>query len=263
MNVILHCTPPTLIGTSPIRPSACVTAPEAVLYVSDPETICMSPNSLTTAAAMTDMDAPVSTRPSIRQLLISTDRCKVLLLCVLLTQILLTTGTVDTIETWTPSASASFFLRATFTKFSSCFNSPRIIITVSIGVREIFPLIKWERIFDLTKCSRFMTVPSSATLADGPAPAGVNSTGCLRLGNRVYENTFSFSQNLLSYSAVAASSSNSTSRKFATPELDLLSLGFFQHLSSECPRPKQNEHFTPQLFVLWGMPHLAHLGHGS
>jgi hypothetical protein len=98
--------------------------------------------------------------------------------------------------------------------------------------------------------SRFVTMLSSATSVDGTTPAGGNSTGSLRLGMRVYGNTFSFSQNLWSCCKVAASSFNTTSRKFAAPDCDLPSLDFFQHLSSECPRPEHKEHFTPQFSVL-------------
>ncbi len=111
--------------------------------------------------------------------------------------------------------------------------------------------------------SRFGMVPSSATSVDGSTPAGGNSTGSLHLGKRVYENTFSFSQNRSSCCAVAASSFSNTSRKFTAPEFDLPSLDFFQHLSFECPRPEQKEHFTPQFSVLCGIPHLAHFGRGS
>jgi hypothetical protein len=106
-------------------------------------------------------------------------------------------------------------------------------------------------------------VPFSVTSVDGLTPAGGNSTGNLRLGKRMYENTFSFSQNLSSYCAIAVSSFSNTSRKFAAPEFDLPSFGFFQHLPSECPRPEQKEHFTPQFSVLCGIPHLAHFGRGS
>jgi hypothetical protein len=40
-------------------------------------------------------------------------------------------------------------------------------------------------------------------------------------------------------------------------------LGFFQHLSSECPNLEQKVHFIPQFSVLWGIPHLAHFGRAS
>jgi hypothetical protein len=62
---------------------------------------------------------------------------------------------------------------------------------------------------------------------------------------------------------VASSSSNITFRKFAELGCVFPSLGFLQHLSSECPNPVQKEHFTPQFSVLCGIPHLAHLGQGS
>jgi hypothetical protein len=40
-----------------------------------------------------------------------------------------------------------------------------------------------------------------------------------------------------------------TSKKFAAPEWDFPSLGFFQHQYSELPKPEQKEHFIPQFFV--------------
>jgi hypothetical protein len=110
--------------------------------------------------------------------------------------------------------------------------------------------MKWERIFDLMELSRFTTVLPSATLVDGIPFAGGNSTGILRLGMRVYENTFSSPYNSLSCCKVVALSFNNTSRKFAAPECDFPSLDFLQHLSSECPRPEQKEHFTQQFSVL-------------
>jgi hypothetical protein len=54
-----------------------------------------------------------------------------------------------------------------------------------MGEREILPLLKWERILDLTKVSRFTPVPSLATLGDGIAPHGVISTDILLLGIQV------------------------------------------------------------------------------
>jgi len=57
------------------------------------------PISLTTAAAITDIDAPVSTSPSMIYLFISTGRWSALLLLVLFTQIRLIAGTGETTET--------------------------------------------------------------------------------------------------------------------------------------------------------------------
>jgi hypothetical protein len=119
-----------------------------------------------------------------------------------------------------------------------------------MGVIETFPLIKWDRIFDLTEFSRFIPVSSPAASEDGPVPAGAISTGILLLGTRVYDNMLAFPHNLLSCCRVVSSSFSNISKKFVVPECDFASLGLFQHLSSECPRPKQKEHFIPQFFVL-------------
>jgi len=132
-----------------------------------------------------------------------------------------------------------------------------------MGVIETFPLMKWDRIFDLTEFSRFIPVFSPLALEDGPALAGATSTSILLLGTRVYENTFSFPHSLLNCCRVASSSFSNTSKKFAVPECGFPSLGFFQHLSSECPKPKQKEHFIPQFSILWDIPHLAHFSRGS
>jgi len=119
-----------------------------------------------------------------------------------------------------------------------------------MGVIEAFLLMKWDRIFDLTKFSQFILVFSPSASEDGRALAGATSTGILLLGTRVYENTFSFPHSLLSCCKVASSSFSNTSKKFAAPECGFPSLGFFQHLSSECPKPGQKEYFIPQFYVL-------------
>jgi hypothetical protein len=56
---------------------------------------------------------------------------------------------------------------------------------VSMGEREIFPLMKWEKILDLTKVSLFIFIPSLVTLGVYIVPLGATSTGILRLGIRV------------------------------------------------------------------------------
>ncbi len=128
-----------------------------------------------------------------------------------------------------------FFFLTNFSKLSRCSNSPGIIKSVSIGVREILFLMKWDKIFDLTKFSRLAPMPSPMAFGDGTLPVGATSTCILLLGTRVYENMFSFPHNLLSYCRVACSSFSNTSTKFVAPECTFPSLGFFQHLSSECP----------------------------
>jgi hypothetical protein len=67
-----------------------------------------------------------------------------------------------------------------------------------MGEREIFPLMKRERILDLIKVSRFTHVPSPAASGDGTTPLGAISTSILLLGIQVYEKIFSFPHRLLS-----------------------------------------------------------------
>jgi hypothetical protein len=94
-----------------------------------------------------------------------------------------------------------------------------------MGEREILPLMKWERILDLTKVSRFTLIPSPATSSITPLDA--ISTSILLLGTQVYEKRFSFPHNLLSCCIVASSSFNNTSKMFVIPEWDFSSLAFF------------------------------------
>jgi hypothetical protein len=96
-----------------------------------------------------------------------------------------------------------------------------------MGVSEIFPLMKWDRIFDLIAFSQLAPVSFHATSGDGTVPVGATLIGILLLGTRVYENIYSFSHNLLSCCKVASSSFNNTSTKFAAPEWTFPSLGFF------------------------------------
>jgi len=195
--------------------------------------------------------------------LISTSRCRVLLQWVLLMQIVLNVGTTDTIDTWFSFASESFLLQANFTKLSRCSSLPGIIRMVSIRLREIFPLIKCESIFDLTVASRIAPVPSPAISGEGTSPMGATSIGiCLR-GTLVCENRFLSPHNLFSCCRVACSSSSNTSTKLAAPKCTFPSLGFLQHRSSECPSPVQKEHLIPQFSVLCGILHLAHFGRAS
>jgi len=57
---------------------------------------------------------------------------------------------------------------------------------------------------------------------------------------------------------MASSSSTKTSKKLVVASKPFVV--FFQHLSSVCPNPKQNEHFRTQLSILCPPPHLAHFG---
>ncbi len=138
-----------------------------------------------------------------------------------------------------------------------------MIKIVSIRLREIFPLMKCERIFDLTVVSRFTPMPSPAISGEGTLLVSATSIGiCLR-GTRVYENTFSSPHNLFSCCRVAYSSFSKTSTKFAAPDCTFPSLGFLQHRSSECPNPAQKEHLIPQFSLLCDILHLAHFGRAS
>ncbi len=77
-NTILQTTLPTCIGMSSSLPKVMVTIPDVVLYVSCPKTKCMIPSSHIILIAITDIDAPMSTSPSIIPLLISIGKCMVL-----------------------------------------------------------------------------------------------------------------------------------------------------------------------------------------
>jgi len=57
-----------------------------------------------------------------------------------------------------------------------------IIRIVSIGEKEIFPFMKWERILDLTKVSWFTLVPSLAASRVSTTPLGATSAGVLLQG---------------------------------------------------------------------------------
>ncbi len=77
-NTILQTTLPTRTCMSSSLPKAMVTILYIVLYVSCPKTKCMIPSFRTILAAITDIDALVSTSPSIIPLLISAGKCMVL-----------------------------------------------------------------------------------------------------------------------------------------------------------------------------------------
>jgi hypothetical protein len=54
-----------------------------------------------------------------------------------------------------------------------------------MGEREIFLLMKWEKILDLIKVSRFTLVPSLATLGDDIVSPDATSTSILLLGTQM------------------------------------------------------------------------------
>ncbi len=54
-----------------------------------------------------------------------------------------------------------------------------------MGEREIFFLMKWERILDLIEVSQFIPIPFLATLGDGIAPPSATSTSILLLSTQV------------------------------------------------------------------------------
>ncbi len=133
-----------------ILPSAWVTIPKVVLYISRPTTKCIMPSSLTTIIAITYMDALISTNPSILGLVDLITKCNVSLWCVQLTFIWLITCVFCTTTIWIFLASTSFHFHANLIRHSKYSNSLEMINMISIGVNKFFPLIKWERIVDLT-----------------------------------------------------------------------------------------------------------------
>ncbi len=79
-NTILQTTLPTCTCMSSNLPKAVVTVLDVVLYVLCHETICMIPSFCIILAAITNINAPVSTSLSIIPLLISVSKRMVLLL---------------------------------------------------------------------------------------------------------------------------------------------------------------------------------------
>ncbi len=143
------------------------------------------PNFLTIATTMMDVDAPVSTNPSTTQLFISTNKWKVLLQCVLLIQIFLNIRDVQTMDTWLFVFYVPPFHLTSFTRLSRCFSSPSIMKIISMGEREIFFLMKRERILYLIEVSLF--IPILSPLASGvyTIPLDTTSISILLLGIRV------------------------------------------------------------------------------
>jgi hypothetical protein len=132
---------------------------------------------------------------------------------------------------------------------------------VSMGVKEIFPLMKLERIFDFTTVSdhRFPPLCSSFTITSSCSYVGLATMGNFLFEILTPKNIcWSSPQTWFNSTRVAFSSSTKTSKKFVVAGKPFGV--FFQHLSSVCPNPRQKEHLRPQLSVLCPLPHLAHSG---
>ncbi len=78
-------------------------------------------------------------------------------------QILQAAVGADTMDIWFSPASESLYLLANFTKLSKCSNFPSIMRIVSMDEREIFHLMKWATILDLTDASLLILIPSPMT----------------------------------------------------------------------------------------------------
>ncbi len=95
------------------------------------------------------------------------------------------TKDAKTIDTWLSIVFESLFRLTNFTKLSRFSSSPGIIRIVSICEKEIFPLMKWDRILDLTEVFLFILVPSPIASRVYTIPLGATSTGILLLGTRM------------------------------------------------------------------------------
>lgn len=100
-------------------------------------------------ANIIDMEAPMSTNPSTKLLLISTKRCRVLLQWFLLMLMLCSAWNLSTLMRLTDFNPSSRFFHASLTRLSTNSNSPRITNIISVGERKLFPLMKCVNIFDL------------------------------------------------------------------------------------------------------------------
>ncbi len=165
-KIIWHMIPPTFTRNSIILPNAWITILEVVLKVSWLASKCIMPSSLTTLAGMINIDAPMSTNPSIIVWLVSIVECNVLLWWVLLTLTLQITWVEWIAATWFLWPSTSFLLLTSLTNPSKYSNSLRIIRMVSMGIKEIFPLMKWEKNLDFTTASdpKFFPLCSSSVI---------------------------------------------------------------------------------------------------
>ncbi len=148
------------------------------------------PNSLITLAIITNMDAPISTKPSINAWLISTTRCNVLLQFFSLMLTLMIAKVEWIAAIWLFYPLASFLLLAHLTNPSKYSSSFGIIRMVSMGVKEIFPLMKWDKILDFTTISTPMFAPfcSSLTLPFSCSSIRLAVIGNLLLGILTLEN---------------------------------------------------------------------------
>jgi hypothetical protein len=94
-------------------------------------------------------------------------------------------GDVETIDTWLSIVSEFLLHLANFSRLSRCSSFPRIIKIVSIGEREIFLLMKWERMLDLTEMSLFIHVSSPIISRVCIVPLNTTSIGILFLGTHM------------------------------------------------------------------------------
>ncbi len=140
---------------------------------------------------------------------------------------------------WLFCPSTSFLLLANLTnpsKYSSFLGITRI---VSMGVKKIFPLMKWDRILDYTVASTPMFVPLCFSLT---IPFSCFSTRLAIIGNLLFgiltpkKICWSPPQIWVNFERVASSSSTKISRKFVVANKTFA--GFFQHLSFVCLNPK-------------------------
>lgn len=144
-KIIWQTTLPIVTGISMILLKAWVNILDVVLCILWPKTKCIMPRSLTTMATMIDIDAQVSTKPSINLQLIFTTKWKDLLQWVLLMHTCLIIRVSMTIVTCVQVASISCFFLVSFIKPSKYSNSLKIMKMDSMGVKEIFPFNKmWQ-----------------------------------------------------------------------------------------------------------------------
>ncbi len=192
--------------------------------------------------------------------LISITRCNVSLWCVQLTFTWLITCVFCTTTIWILFASTSFCFLANLIRHSKYSNSLEMINMISIGVKEIFPLIKWERIINLTITSTptlLVSLFSSLVISSIIFLAKLKIIGKFFFGILIPKSKSWFVLHILFNSnKVVFSSLTTTFRKFITVVVPFKF--FFQHFSSICLNPKQKEHLRPQLSILCPSLHLAH-----
>lgn len=136
-----------------------------------------------------------------------------------------------------------------------------MIKIVSIGIKEIFLVMKLNNILNFTIASTHIIGSLCSSLA---IPSSWSFVKLVSIGNHLFgiltlENTcWSFPQIWFSYDKVASSSLTKTPRKFMVVVGPFVV--FFQHRSFIWPKPKQKNHFRPQLSILCPSPHLEHFG---